>query len=201
MTKFRIQKSDPVQLGATNLQRGTDRQHRIQSPGNRNFLYPAFCFLFSVFCLVSSCSSNKEQILFITGTYPAKPGWAKKSVTEGENFMYFTGVSNYKRTKKEARNEAIDEAVKTFLIYAGVKEGENLEAFRKEFTSQIITLRGKEPALYNITIDDFYWEKYALKKRKIRLYKGHILLKWPTPRWTEFRRYVRQSSRQRFPTR
>ena len=114
--------------------------------------------------------------------------------------MYFTGVSEYKKTQKDAKNEAIDEAVKTFLNYLDIKEEANINAFKSEFTPQLIKLRKGESGIYNIMMDDFYWEKYVLEKRKIRLYKGYILLKWPTQSWVEFRRYVRQSSKQRvFP--
>ena len=114
--------------------------------------------------------------------------------------MYFTGVSDYKKKQKDARNEAIDEAVETFLNYLDIKEEESVNAFKSEFTPQLIRLRKEESGVYNIIIDDFYWEKYVLAKRKIRLYKGYILLKWPTQSWVEFRRYVRRSSKKRvFP--
>lgn len=150
------------------------------------------CILLVGLWLLSSC--HKEQpLLLITGKYPAKPGWTKSAVVEGEDFMYFVGISKYKKTEKEASASAIDSAVKVFLTYAGIEKESDLETFRETFINELTNLRKGEFALYDITISDYYWEKYVIKKTKKTCYKGYILLRWPTTEWLEFSKYVRQT--------
>lgn len=155
-----------------------------------------------VIYLVIGCASKQKGVLFITGSYPEPPGWTKKRAIEYRDFMCFTGISKLNWSIEQARDGAIYDAVGVFLNYAEIKDKRVLEMFRQDLAPKIIDSdKRNEKGPYEITVSDFYWEKYAIKKTKKICYKGYAHLRWPIFKWIEFRRYVRESIEQKFEKR
>ena len=143
---------------------------------------------------------KEEGIILISGSYPVRPGWTKKGALEAGNYMYFTGMSNYKASIDKAKEEAIDNAVKFFLTYAGIKDEHVLELFRNDLTPKIISAskRKNEKGPYEVTVSDFYSEKYVIKETKKPCYKGFVQLQFQFPKWLELSRYVRSTTEQKY---
>ncbi|MBI4722624.1 MAG: hypothetical protein HY769_06475 [Candidatus Stahlbacteria bacterium] len=155
---------------------------------------------FILFLCGCSLFHKEEGIILVSGSYPVRPGWTKKGALEAGDYMYFTGISSYKTSMDKAKEDAIDNAVKGFLRYAGIKDEQVLELFRNDLTPKIIAAskHKDEKGPYEVTVSDFYYEKYVIKETKKPCYKGFVQLQFQLQKWLELSRYVRSSTEQKY---
>jgi hypothetical protein len=150
-------------------------------------------------CLSSGCIHKESPLALVSRSHPARPGWSKKEVWEVGNVIHFTGVSAMRTTKDRAKDEAIDAAVRNFLSYAGIKDKRVLEMFKSEFSPKVImAAKRRESGPYQVMMSDYYWEKHIVKKTKKCCYKGYAQLRFPITKWTDFRRYIRNTTEQKY---
>ncbi|MDF1579452.1 MAG: DUF4384 domain-containing protein [Desulfuromonadales bacterium] len=188
------------------------------------FFRLSLCCLLPVAVFLASCASAPHPVtkkeLQIATQYPPvktllravptdKPAWVFSPPEKNDHYAFFVGVSSEGVvSEKEARSDALRDAVEQFVNYTGVNVSVK-ETIRKSISGQLsqgldgsvsgekMVKMGADAFVSRIKATDFYFEQYDISRNGIHeknVYKYYVKASVPLTEYDRVREWARQQA-------